>query len=217
MSNTVKIMSGDLFISQNPRSFYTSVQVLRPDDLPNSNQINIRFEVKWMNRKGETKCFSEYKQNIKMWILKNDARRFPNQERPAERTHIIGYVPDQLPWNDLSPPMTGLYRERSPLGRNAVVLEKDHIADVARREVLIADLNLKNACLCDELTARDEEIARLQAKNERFWAALDSIGMEIDSLPSDNEYGARISVHQMQRQAPAIVKEEIKALKGPEA
>ncbi|MFT8944322.1 MAG: hypothetical protein ABF931_09045 [Acetobacter pasteurianus] len=162
MSNTVKIMSGDLFISQNPRSFYTSVQVLRPDDLPNSNQINIRFEVKWINRKGETKCFSEYKQSIKMWILKNDARRFPNQERPAERTHIIGYVPDQLPWNDFSPPMTGLYRERSPLGRNAVVLEKDHIADVARREVLIADLNLKNAHLHDELTARDAEFEKIK-------------------------------------------------------
>lgn len=51
----------------------------------------------------------------------------------------------------------------------------------------------------------------------RLWAALDSIEYGIDALPDDNEDGSLMSVHEMQRQALAIVKAEVKALKGPEA
>lgn len=136
----MKIMSGDLFVSQNPRSTYASVQILRADNAPNSNQINIRFETKWTDRKGIVKSFLEYRQNIKVWIFKNDATRHSMTEACVPRTHVIGYVPDTLSWNNLEPSMTGLYRQASPLGWKAVVLEADHAADMAAREVLIADL-----------------------------------------------------------------------------
>ncbi|GCD53076.1 hypothetical protein [Acetobacter pasteurianus] len=79
------------------------------------------------------------------------------------------------------------------IGMPATGSKMDYEATVAHYEAKLAE--------------RDAEISRL-------WAALDSIECGIDALPADNEYGSRISAHQMQWQAVDLVKEEIKALKG---
>lgn len=60
-------------------------------------------------------------------------------------------------------------------------------------------------------------LAAAQAEIARLWSALDEIEMGVDALPDDNEDYSRMTAREMQRQALIIVKEEMKALKGPEA
>ncbi|MCP1271252.1 hypothetical protein [Acetobacter cerevisiae] len=78
----------------------------------------------------------------------------------------------------------------------------------------------RNGCVSAPLvlkTDADAEIAKLRAEIECFHKALESIEMGIDALPDDNEDYSRMTAREMQRQALIIVKEELKALKGPAA
>lgn len=59
-----------------------------------------------------------------------------------------------------------------------------------------------------EIVWKDDEI-------DRLWAALESIELSIDALPDDMEDYSKMTAREMQRQALIIVKEEVKALKGP--
>lgn len=109
---------------------------------------------------------------------------------------VVGYITNNQPFDTNSPTHWILYKHQQHDWEHGVVCQSDAQSALADAQA--------------EIMRKDDEI-------DRLWAALESIESSIDALPDDMEDYSKMNAREMRRQALDVVKDEVKALKGPAA
>lgn len=156
----MKCQIGDLYISQNKRSAYVSVQAIKVDRKPNSHEINKRFIWEWINRHGEKTRNSAYVRDVEAWVDKNNALRIETTPHNF-KAHVLGYILPEENWPLTSDQPNTIRRDAAAPYIRAVVGFSDYLDDMQQQTVI--------------LLTYYSQIASLQSETVRLREALDQI------------------------------------------